>query len=181
MSDCTSNGSDESGVVTSLGGTTPDFYVPSNALYKASFGITYNFPRTKYWSFRTSCEQKLILGAVFRKVCNQVDVKRVKTYKMIFEFCKDGNVHLHGIINVRANHKGDLPSSVGFVLDYAKIFYRVTRSLKLIHQQFNEKRYNSTFCKFTSPPLCIKYLNKDDAIVYEEYMMKDIKNNNLNN
>lgn len=165
----------ETGVAPGLGGATPNFMV--------SFGVTINLPRTKFWLFRTVDEQKQILYLIYKNVLRNVNIDIVKQYCYTFEMCKDGNVHLHGMIDVLTDREDKLPNTAGFVLDYAKRFYRYFRETKgnskILRQVFNNRYYNDRFTRYKAPPLCIKYLSKEDRVVYYKYMQKDL-NNGLN-
>lgn len=120
--------------------------------------VTLNHPRTKTFMNIDSYTQRRCLRNLFLKVCGTYDC----THTHVFEFCKDGQIHLHGFIHI---HTEGLV--VGAIQDIAKVFLRSFR-------QFNHKDYfNAEWLRFRSPAICIQYReNEAEQLSWIAYMNK---------
>jgi len=151
-----------------LGGNTANF-LPLIQKDHDYVAITINPPRTKWWTHRTSVEQANTLKLLLSRISNNLDLKCKKGFNYAMEYCKDGQVHMHGYISIP---KGNVMSFAGLVNDVARVAHRIMPA-KSFTIPYNEKYYNTELCKYQSPCICIKIC--DNVERWLAYMYKDVK------
>lgn len=127
--------------------------------YEGAFlEITLNPPRVKGYLNLPSKTQKSVLLKVFRNAT----VKYNCSSEYIYEYCKDGQIHLHGFIKML-----DHGIIAGLIQDVAKCFLRC---FKLSN---SSRYYNSEWMRFRAPCCCIQFRYKpEDIAEWKAYMMK---------
>jgi len=153
--------------VDALGGNTQNFshMIQENHEYVA---ITINPPRTKWWTHRTSTEQGATLKLLLSRISNNLDLKCIKGFNYTLEYCKDGNIHLHGYISIPRGH---VVSHAGLVNDIARVAHR-TMPKNAFCIPYHEKYYNHELGKYQAPCICIKMV--DNMERWLSYMYKGI-------
>lgn len=125
-------------------------------------GITINLPRVKSFTLMNSREQSSFLKRVFADAVQTCKFPCIFKYIATIEPCKDGNMHLHGMIYHEVSKDGTVQCLIptGIVMDLCKAVYAVfKRNLKESQIKFSYK-----FCRASTPMTVVQYL-KD----YDEY------------
>lgn len=143
-----------------------------NAMPKIdAIGITINLPRTKQFVKLTSNEQKVVLKYILNASLRQIDKKCVFRYLHEYEYCKDGHVHLHGVIYY---NKGDVKSNVGLLMDIDRELRLVINKALKINTAY-KNTYNDVFKRIKKPSHCLQYMKDDKELdrwliyMYKQY------------
>lgn len=158
----------------SLGRETPE----KEPLPRGYLEITLNYPRTVSFLKMSSVKQKILYIKIWshvRATLNHPDViMRHSDYE--FEYCKTGQIHLHGYIPVYTEKY----FIEGIISDVVK---RYLEGLPKKHSKFNEKNMYPEFHRYKSPSICVQHDNMSDPVEsdrfdrWKKYMIK-IKTNN---
>lgn len=159
---------------------------PPRLIPRVLLEVTINLPRRKKngsptpFALMTSREQRRHYELLFKKMVHykmfdsQEDEDMLKNSDYRFEYCQDGNVHLHGYIEYC-----DTPAHfpVGVICDAVKNFSRHTS------KNYNASYLYPNFNRYKSPIIVVQYFNNDNEEKYEEelnrwikYMTKEIYN-----
>lgn len=157
-----------------LGRETPE-KVP---IPKGYLEITLNYPRTVSFLKMNSMRQKVLYIKIWshiRATLNQYSIIfRHCDYE--FEYCKTGQIHLHGYIPVYE----DKYFIEGIISDVVK---RYLEGLPRKYSKFNEKNMYPELHRYKCPSICVQHDNLSDPIEsdrferWKQYMIK-IKTNN---
>nr|DAV46398.1 MAG TPA: replication protein A [Bacteriophage sp.] len=130
--------------------------------------FTINCPRTHSFKKLQSNDQKRLYKIIIRKALDKMDKTIIGCYEYTFEYCKDGHVHMHGIVHM---NKGN--NMVGYLMD-------LDRTLRLIINKLLNKKtpykdcYNDNFKRIQKPAYCLQLLLELENIEHwYKYMYKD--------
>lgn len=89
-------------------------------------------------------------------------------FDVVFEKCKSGKLHMHGVIYI----KKDINFFIeGLVLDLARSFLKAIDGRLKLNEHNNFYRY---LARYRSPILCIQYSDEPERFEYwETYIKKD--------
>lgn len=119
------------------------------------FAVTINPPRIKKYLQCNSSEQKKVLYKLWNRIVALYDC----SCKHVYEFCQDGQVHLHGYIRIHT--RGII---VGAINDIAKFVHNYFR------QPIKTTAYYAQYARWRSPCVCVQYFK--DVTQWETYMNK---------
>lgn len=112
--------------------------------------VTINHPRTKPFVRMTPARQRDYLTSIYYKMRSTLTELVVEDV-FRFEFCKDGEYHLHAIIHMLVP-KPYYPQ--GIVMQSARVVIHAMP--KRTHAQLSNYHYNSRFKVFKSPAVLIQ-------------------------
>lgn len=144
----------------SLGsGSPPESIDGSDVEIKVhTVAITLNLPRTKFYMTKTSEEQKKHLRKGFDLFLSKHPMFCKNVTKDIqFEFCQDGNIHLHAIVQYFTEVIGCI---AGLIADCVKTLIKVFK----IKDCYDGKRYKPEWERYRCPFSCIQYLTTNKQI-----------------
>jgi len=139
------------------------------------FEVTINLPRTVEFCSSVSNQQKMVYSRLWDGIKSTISVSSETDY--VFEFCKTGHVHLHGIIKVPPSFKlipiGGISDIVKrFCISYSNV-YKNLRLRDVI--KYNEKCIYYMDNIYKSPAICVRYRSdkeKERMTEWESYMHK---------
>lgn len=124
--------------------------------------VTLNHPRTKTFLNMSSHQQKELYAKIFRVLKNTITIDPHSDYT--FEYCKSGQVHLHGFIQIPDEKRVFV---LGAISDVAKKYLSL---LPGSHSNFNERNMYGKFLRYRSPSICLQYAMENNS--WLEYMNK---------
>lgn len=155
-------GSDSEGESGSLLGTdSPKFN------RECFLEITLTHPHTQGWLKKTTTEQKKWFSVVWNKIKNSLGIP--KDSKFVFEYHKNGQVHLHGVLLYDIKDKFYIN---GMVLDYVRSYIKY---LPAKYNKLYDKLLNQDKHYYQSAPVKVSY-RVDNPERYEEwiaYLLKE--------
>lgn len=116
--------------------------------------VTLNYPRTDKFNSMVSSDQKKVYVNAWRNIIAQLGALYVKHNEYVFEYCKTGHVHLHGLIEFEDKFK---LYPVGAVADTVKTFYAGVPRMKFKQYKFVEKYMFNEYGRYMSPGVCCQY------------------------
>lgn len=138
-------------------------------------GITMNFPRTKAFLNASSKKQKEHYYKLWFNIMNTLGFP--KDSKYCYEYCKSGQIHLHGYISI---HRKCFV--MGALSDLTKAYLKL---LPPKHQQFRESYMYDKFSRVRCASLCLQWYepegehnDKDDKSSIEYWRAYIIKQQN---
>lgn len=133
-------------------------------------GITINLPRTKKFIAMPSESQKIFLRAILKMTLKECEHKTIIRYRVEYEYCKDGHVHLHGILWFE---RTDRPYSItGLLMDLDRCISRVINVALNIRKPY-KTAYHDDFKRIRKPSHCLQYMkNYIELHRWLEYMYK---------
>lgn len=162
------------GVRSTLGGPIEDT--------KGRLEITLNHPRNKSFLKMNTMLQKAMYSILFMdivKYLDRINPKLVYSYKYEYEFSQDGEVHLHGYVNVNF---GPFKINIfGFVEQVARYVCSLFPVGINRVNAFDYNKMHPLFPKYTCPCCCIKF-NFDTANEYanwDKYITKNSLSENI--
>lgn len=141
---------------TSLGSTLPPRQI-------GHFEITINHPRNKGFINLLSHKQKQYLYSIFQIVIKHFG-DSYKNSDHVFEMCQDGQIHLHGWIEIEL----ELIIPGILVNDIAKIY---KKCFPKKYQNYNPKNYYENYKRYRDPSLVVQYQDKPRE-AWLEYLKK---------
>jgi len=156
-----------------LGGSSEN--MESEEVHLCDLAITLNLPRTTLFLRMLSHEQKQRYASIWHQITKLPVGVTVLHNKYTFEYCKSGQVHLHGYLQLSFPH---MYYPAGVISDLVK------RTKRLIGKKecFVEKYYYPQWEKYRDPLICVKRLlvtkdkeNPDEYTIIDwlQYMHKD--------
>lgn len=135
--------------------------------------ITLNYPRTATFLKYGSFEQKRMYTRLWNVIINNfTTLMRVNSSRAVFEYCRSGQVHLHGYLVIEPNTKYYV---AGLVSDMVKCYLN---ELPKKYNKFVEKCIyyfddDNTVCyKCPSIKICHRTSQLDRFTEWEEYLSK---------
>lgn len=126
------------------------------------FEITINHPRTTGFKNMLSKKQKIYLYNIFQSLIIYFNNK-VLNHDHVYELCQDGQIHLHGWIQLQED-EFEIPAIL--VNDISKILFKALPK----KSQYSEKNFYPQFLRYRSPAICVQYT--DNIVRFQEYMKK---------
>lgn len=129
--------------------------------------ITLNCPRSKRFLSLTSEEQKRAYRSMFMKLVEyKIEFLDEMEYDYEFEYCKTGQIHLHGWISYGTTK---VLSLAGLVSDTVKRYLR----MPMIRQVYREKAYFPTLQRYRSASICVQICDDEYFDHWKNYMIKE--------
>lgn len=149
----------DSGRSSSLGRTTPAraMLEPDREAvrHKTGYiGFTLNYPRTVKFLNATSSQQRQMYLKWFHEFKSALNMG--PEYDYAFEYCKTGQVHMHGYITLYGKHFIN-----GAVSDITK---KILSHLPKSHNKFKESYLHSEYHRYRCPAICVQYYTQDETI-----------------
>lgn len=120
-------------------------------------GITLNYPRTKRFLNANSNAQKHIYNLWFRSFKNTFDILDSHEFEFHYEYCKTGQIHLHGFIPI---YQKEFFIN-GLLSDLAKA---ALQYLPAKYQNFNENCLFPDCFRYRCPSMCLQYYENNDDV-----------------
>lgn len=153
---------------TFLGSTSQNASIPVK-LPKPKFmcyiEVTMNYPRTPTFLKLNSIRQKELYKRLWFNTKNipKICIKS----EMVFEYCKSGQVHLHGYVILDHSEAFHI---LGLISDYVKNYLSL---LPNKYDKFNEASMFEKYERYRCPSICVQYKEGLDSLVlWEKYMEK---------
>lgn len=125
-------------------------------------GYTINLPRVKKFIQLSTMDQMIMYKYIMKNVLNKTEKKMICRYIYTFELCKDGMVHMHGMIEYdkcigkRQSATGDL-HHIGLMMDIDRnIRIVINKVLKLKVKYKNQ--YNDQYKRIRKPSHCLQLM-----------------------
>lgn len=127
------------------------------------FEITIHYPCTALWLKMSAEKQRKKLSVIFRDAICALPLDKHYSSRHVFEFGKNGQVHLHGVLVVNDDFK-HIP--VGSISDIVKVIL-----------SYFPKKYNK-FCtshlyaqwdRYAAAQCCVQYRSKTETERYAEW------------
>lgn len=132
--------------------------------YNSTLEITMNHPRDRAWKLLSIPTKVQVYKTLWNELKN---LKNTTNDFYVIEYCRDGEPHLHGYIQVA--HNAIYPE--GLVMDYVRHYYKqLPRSA---WKQIFSHPYFEYFQMFKAPALCINHKSALSS-KWSEYIEKDI-------
>lgn len=127
--------------------------------------ITLNHPPTRLFEQAPSHVQKQIYSKQWHQIKNTFGIPDECQY--VFEYCKSGRVHLHGLISLHC----DRYFVMGAVSDMAKAYLNL---LPRRYEEFKSRCCYPDFSRYRSPQITVQHAEATSAYVDEWriYMQK---------
>lgn len=155
--------------IESLGGSMAKFREEQSEYTSLQFTI--NLPRSKLFKEKTPSKQKATYLRLHKLIMRQVKKEFLCYSYHVFEFCKDGNVHMHGIIYYKSISiqidKFDIKMrDIGFMIEYSKIISRLLKAR-------TEPKYYDDSKRITSPLINMRFsLDQESHDNWLKYLEK---------
>jgi len=167
-----------------LGGGTSLF-----ANTKSYIEITLALPHSRAYTMRLNSVQQRIISSIFCRSMHELSkiVPDVISHRHIHEHCKNGVVHLHGLLAVKRTTNG--ATICGLLNDIAKIFSRICRKHTLpclkngriqmikpfIKAGYKRDGYSDNLKRYRSPSLNLSFNNEQLRFAeWETYLNKAV-------
>lgn len=170
----------------------PPYLGGGTSLYsqsKSYVEITLALPHSRAYTLLLHSAQQRIISNIFTKVMHELSkvVPNVINHRHVHEYCKNGVIHLHGLLAIERTTNG--MAICGLLNDIAKIFGRVIRKYTLpmcknnrvqFINPFNRcgyKRngYSDILKRYRSPSLNLSFNNEEARfIIWSDYLKKAI-------
>lgn len=132
-----------------------------------SFAVTINHPRSVIFLNVQSDRQKLMYAKIWQQLAYSCNIV---TKDFIFEYCKSGQIHLHGLVVYKFVSAGHI---IGLISDIVKSLLPALGSGKNKRESFQEASMYSQWNRYRSPAICVQYLDTDKSILdWKIYMSK---------
>lgn len=115
-------------------------------------GVTINHPRTANFLKMSSIKQEAMYRKIWYVVRNSLEWNMTEE-ELKFEYCKDGQVHLH--VAVVYESKGVV---IGLISDLAK---RIHACMPKKYSNFNHRSIYSDYNRYRAPCTCIQFYDSD--------------------
>lgn len=133
--------------------------------------ITINHPRTKQFMCMSSHQQKRLYTKLLHSIPDLLN--DVQIYAYVFETCGDGQIHLHGILQIPIELKYSI---MGLLSDICKKIMNTSSirqvfDCKLVYQQFRRIRQHCILVQFREE--CYDD-QRERVIAFHLYMLKHL-------
>lgn len=129
-----------------------------------SFGVTINLPRVKKFTCLQSGEQKEMLMTLFKCAVREIKCSQFFHHVHEFEFCKDGNIHLHALLYSYKSTNSDKISPRGYVQDFVKVIRRYINDMLKTNYKKNPL-YSDKYIRASAPYCVVQYMNDTEEFL----------------
>lgn len=114
--------------------------------------ITLKHPCDTKWSSSPSTIQKEWYRKAWNNIVNTGGISNIVDTGYVYEFHKNGHVHLHGYIKFEMSSKF---SPIGLIADYSKMYYLLLSK----KHTYKEAHMYYDYMRYASPAICVQYVN----------------------
>lgn len=142
---------------------------PVSGLTDCYLEVTFNHPRTVAFKNANSHKQKALYNAIWHVFSHAIGMDKIVRARHVFEFCKSGHVHLHGVLQLKVPVKH---SPQGLVADFVKCFLN---EMPRKYARYNDNCMYSQYVRYKSPAILVQYRSSHETervSEWEVYMNK---------